>query len=861
MPHWFRWLVRGVPATDRAEIHEDLRELHAEQAMQRGNRRAAMWLFVHTIRIAFALRWSDVRLSGTWEDVRLASRTLRRAPGFSVAVITALALGIGTTTGIFSLVNGAFFAPIGIADPQRVVVIGEMLGTRVVSSSLPNALDIEARATAFSRVAAYQSDTATLRSGNTSTRVKTYRVTRSFFPLVHVTPLLGRALTVDDHQLASPPVVVLSHRGWTSAFASDPQAIGRSVAIDDMTYTVVGVMPADFEFYREADAWLPLEAFVPGSGLMQRDERAGIGVVARLKEGRTRNDAAAELRTLASHLAAEHTQANAGLAFTVDPMRSALVGPAGPRLWMLFVAVSALLAIGCLNATNLFAARLSSRREEFSTRLALGGSRFQLARQVWIESMVLSTAAGALGVIIAQALLAAASRTVAATMPGVQSASIDWRVLAFACGVSLAVGAVCGLVSAVASRLSARSTRTVAGSRERHRVRAALVIAQVALSLTLVTGGVFMTRTLAQLLSVDLGFDPAQVLTVDIQLNTPGDAEAGRRRTREFYGELVERLERLPGVTAGAVVNPLPIGGSTRQNRFWIEGRPHAGPDDLVRGLDLASVSGHYFDVMRIRLLRGQLFSGSERGPVSVAVVDELFAERFWPGEDPIGKHIAAGSPESGTPLVTIIGVVGSVRQISPDTPARPQVYVPFTQMPLGGTVLLRASSDPSALAPAVRRIVAELDAGAPVWATRPYQEVVQAAIASSALMTGLLTLFALLALALASLGIYGLMAFEVAQRQHEIGVRLALGGTAAHVRLEVARHGFILVAAGILVGFAGAIALARALAAVVAGITPADPSSYVVALCGVAAAGVLGTLWPTWRAVRVNPLDTLRRQ
>jgi len=862
-PFWFRLASTLLPRGDRPEIRADLLEWHQERLTRHPRWRADGWLLAHTVRTAVRLHLDAHSWTGLAGDVRSAARQFSLAPGFVAAVVAALSLGIGATTSVFSLVNAAFFAPMTVADPASLVVIGERAGTRTVSVSYPNFLDWQTRARSLSSMAAYQSDTATLRHGSSAERLKTYRVSRAWLATLGVSPVLGRGFEAADHAPGAPGAVMLSHATWTRLFAANPSVLGSTISLDDAPYVVAGVMAPGFDYYRDGEAWIPIEPFADAD-LMDRRARAGTAVVARLQAGRSLADARTEMAGITQQLAADFPDGNTSVTATVEDLRTTLVGPAGSSLWLLLGAVLGLLAVGCLNAANLLSARLASRRQEFALRAALGAGATRMARLLLIEGLMLALISGTAGAFLAWGMVTVASQLAPPGIPGLANAAINARVLTFALALSTLVGLVVGLVPLAQSRsLSLRSsltdsTRTSTGSRRWRRVRSGLVVGQVALSLTLVSGSTIMTQSLIHLLNTDIGFDTAQVAAASIQLNTTGSPEEGRQRVRHFYEELISRLEQRPGVVAAAVANPVPLFGGGRQNTYWIEGQPYSGTSDLIRGIDTASVTPRYFETMGITLVRGRTFQSGDSGPVPVVLVDETFAERYWPDQDPIGKRI--GGPPGGTnPQATVIGVVTAVRQADVAEAPRPQVYRHQAQMPLGGTLLVRASGDPMALADTIRTEVAALDAGAPVWSIRRLDDIVSSSMALSRFSTAVLSTFAIVGLALAGLGIYGLVAYDVTQRRREIGVRIALGATAATVRRSVLRRAMQLVITGSILGLAGAIAGARALSATFANLTTTDPLAYVVAILVVLLAGFAGSFVPSLRASRVDPIDVLR--
>lgn len=856
------WLLSLlVPRAERSEVLADLVELSST----RGPRRARVWLAWQAVLVGVRLRLDGVTGRGVGVDLRAAWRQARRSPSATTATVSALALGIGTSTAVFSLINAVFFAPMGVLEPSRLVLITESLGTRQVSASYPNFLDLSAQSATLAEAAVFQPDTATLRTESGPARLRTYRVSSGWSSTLGAVPLLGRTLTEGDHVATAPPTVVISHRLWRSAFGGDPGALHRSLVIDDAPYEVVGVMPPDFEFYRRGDAWIPLELFTADAGLLDRAQRAGLSIVARLAPSVTLDEARHEATARAQRLASAFPEANTGLQYTLVDLRTALAGPEGRHLWLLLAVVLSLLALGALNAATLVAARLADRRHELAVRLALGASGGRISRQLIIEGLGLGVAAGATGTALAVGILQVAVARAPAGVPGLSTAALDHRVLLFALALSLLLGLALGLGSAKLGRgpgglMSAQPARTATGAIGGRRVRSGLVFGQVALSLVIVSSSAAVTRTIVTMITADIGFSYDQVLAVDIQRNTSGTAEEGRASTRRFHTDVIARLSSAPGIRSVAVATPVPLSGSSRQSRYWIEGLPYTGPTDLVRGIDTAAVSGAYFTTMGIPLTRGRTFDDTEHGPVSVAIVDETFAERFWPGTDPVGKRLMIGPPGNGAVPATVIGVAGAVRQVDAALPPRAQVYVSQRQWTLSGTLLIRTDGDPGNLVDAIRAEITAVDPAAVVWAARPLREVVASSWAAVRFTAEVLSLLAAVGLLLSGLGVAGLVNHDVAQRQREIGIRLALGDTARGIRWLVLRRSVGLVGVATIAGGVVSMAAGRAMAGVLPVLAGPALLPLVSAAGIVLAAGVLASAGPALRASRVNPIDVIRR-
>jgi putative ABC transport system permease protein len=872
LPHVVRVLFRLLPGDDRDQVSADIAELYADRRRATGPLRARAWLAANALRLVRDLRRDtrppDPPAGGALTDFRLdlsyALRQMRGARGFTATVVLALALGIGATVGVYAIVDAALFAPLPFPDADDLMLIGERIDDRPVSVSYPNFLDWRDRARSFEAMAAYQADTGTLATPDAAVALRSYRVSADFFALLRITPALGRPLGPADDAPGAAAAAVLSHARWTTTFGADAGVLGRTIVFDGEPYTVVGVMPPGFEFYRAADIWLPIGRFVDGSDLGNRGSRAGTAVIGRLGGAATEDTARREMLDIARQLASEHPAVNRTVLTTVESLRQVQVGGARPGLLALLGAVGALLAIGCLNAASLQTARVSSRAREFAVRAALGAGRGRLSRQLLVEGLVLSGVAGVIGLGFAYGLVQAAVALDPGGIPRLAEAAIDARVLAVTLLLTLLVGCAFGLLPILQTRSTALATalgdagRSGGGSRRWTRVRAGLVLAQVALSLTLVTGSALMVETVVRLGRVDPGFDLEPVLTMSVQLTTPGTREEGQRRTFAFYRDLTDRVTALPGVVAAAVVTPMPLTGANRQNRYLIEGQSFTTVSALSR-VDTSSVGDRYFETMQIPVKRGRVFEPGDAGGLSVAVVDETFVDRYWPGQDPIGREIRMGPPTANGPRLRVIGVVGAVRHYEMSLPPQPQIYLSQSQWPLGGWFVVRTAGDPLAIAPAVRQAVAEVEPGAPVLRTYPALDLVRDSTASRTFSAFVLTLFASLALGLAALGLYGLMAYDVAERRREIGVRLALGATAGAMRWRVIRRAMTIVLAGSALGLAGAWWLGRALSSLMYGVAPTDPSTWLSALAIMTLAGLAGSLLPSLRASRVAPGEILK--
>jgi putative ABC transport system permease protein len=566
---------------------------------------------------------------------------------------------------------------------------------------------------------------------------------------------------------------------------------------------------------------------------------------------------------ISARLADEHPGPNGAIRATVSRLRDAQTGGSRAGLLALLGAVGALLLIGCLNAASLQTARVATRAREFAVRAAVGASRRRLARQLLIEGLVLALLSGLAGLAIAHALIRSTIALDPGGIPRLADAAIDLRVLPLALALSTVVGVVFGLLPLGASRRTALASvlheggRSATASRRWLRLRAGLVVVQIALSLALVTGSALMVQTVVRLGRVDPGFDPDGLLAVTVQLTTTGTPQDGWRQTFRFYRDLTQRVTALPGVSSAAVMTPLPLTGANRQNRYWLAGMTATTVAELPR-IDTAVVSERYFETMRIPLLSGRAFDTTDIGPRSVAIVDETFAARYFPGRDPVGQEVVMGLPGPNAPRLRIVGLAGAVHQYRLTQEPLPQIYLTQRQWPLGGWFLVRTTDEAAAIAPAVRAAIHDVDPAVPVLNTYPATELLRESTASETFSAFVLTLFAVLALGLAGLGLSGLMAHEVASRRREIGIRLALGATARDVRRQVVGRAMTLVAAGSMIGLGASWVLARALDSLAFGVSAADPVTYGVAMAVLSVAGLAGALLPSVRASRVSAVEVL---
>jgi putative ABC transport system permease protein len=797
-------------------------------------------------------------------DLRYALRTLRKTPSFTFFAVLTLALGIGATSTIFSVVNTVLLSPLPYREPAGIVAVYESNprdGTDAFPVAPANFLDWRRDNRVFGAIAASRNQPMNLTGPDAEPeRLLGARVTASYFEVLGTAPRLGRAFTAEEDAPSGPRAVVLGDALWRRRFSADPKIVGQSITLNDEPYTVVGVAPAALRLpYAETEFWVPM-AFGP-----QDEENRGahsMSVIARLRPGVTVERASTEMRTIADRIAAEHPQFQSGFSATVRPLSDDIVGDARTPLLVLAGAVGFVLLICCANVANLMLARAAGRQKEIAIRSAIGAGRRHIMRQLLAESLVLAVLGGGAGLLIAawgvDLLVALGPRE----LPRLSELAVDGRVAGFALLTSVLTGLVFGVAPALhASRADLNDTlkegtKGSSAGPGRARARQALLVAEVAISLTLLVGAGLMLKSMSRLRAVDPGFRAAGLVTGVVSL-PPARYDTSTKRTA-FYEALEERLRAAPGVRNAGFVSGLPLSGSVSISGYWIEGKTPRGDNSQVPVAHSYQIAGDYFGTMGIPLRSGRLFSVQDReGAPSVAIVNERLARQQFPGESPIGKRIQLGPPES--PYFEIVGVVGDVRHggLGEDAPA--QMYFPYAQTAFGGLTAVVRGGNAAQLAAALRREVRAVDADQPVARVRTMEEVIAEGIARPRFITVLLGAFAGVALILAVVGIYGVVAYSVAQRTQEFGIRMALGADAGRVLREVVGQAARITAVGVAIGVGAALVLSRALTTLLFQVGATDPVTYVSIATTLLAATVVASWVPARRATRVTPLSALR--
>jgi predicted permease len=793
-------------------------------------------------------------------DVRHAARGLWRSPGFSLAVILTLALGIGGNTAVFSVVDQLLLRPLPYPDGDQLVVVEETVGANPHADVSPaNWLDWQRESRTFRRFAAWRSWSFTLTGTGEPRRVNAQQVSSEFFPLLGVAPLLGRTISDEDDRPNGPRVAVLSYRAWQNELGGDPRAIGRTVQLDDRAYEIVGVMPPGFRFVQQdVDLWTASQ--LDRTRPWRETEGRVIDVVGRLAADATIGTARSEMEGIARRLAAMYTF-NKNTSVTVTPLREVLTGQVRTSVLVLFAGVGVMLAIACFNVANMLLARAASRQREIAIRASLGAGRWAIARSVLVESLLLAGAGGALGLALARGSLDALLAVAPTNLLGVSELFIDRRVLIYAFGLSLATGAVAGLVPTIlfARRSMADALRT-RGSKAGHapRVRQALVVVQVAMTVVMLCGAGVLVRTLIALNRAPMGFDAHDVLTMKVAVSP---ARYSAERCREFYREAVARVRALPGVEAAAAGISLPMIGSPRGGTSFRElGTPERPaserPTTVVR-----MVAPGYFHTLRIPVLRGREFTDADNAnPMAGFVVNETFARTYFSGRDPFASSISVWMM-ADNPYLPIIGVVGDVSEGSVRAAPQPTVFYSHGRMPWSTMTLFVRGRQPESFVRPVTAALHELDPTLVVSNVRTIESALAESLARERISALISTSFGAGGLLLAALGLYGLLAYLVAERTKDIGIRIALGARLARITGSVVAGGLALVAIGAAIGVAGSLLLLRSLGTLLFGVTPYDVPTYAIVVVLLGAIAAFASYLPARRAARIEPLTALRQE
>ncbi|HVF91699.1 MAG TPA: ABC transporter permease, partial [Blastocatellia bacterium] len=800
-------------------------------------------------------------IGGAWQDIRSSIRMLRKNPGFTVVAVLTLALGIGANTAIFSVINGVLLNPLPYKEPEKIMTVWQDNTTQAIQEDVSpaNFLDYKELNQVFEGMAAAEPYGHDLLGAGDPEAISSWLVSEEFFRLLGVNALHGRTFLPEEFHEGSDHVVVLGYRLWQRRFGSDPNMIGQKIILDGEPHVVAGVMPPEFQMPPGKEMWAPRV-----SGEIDRRRRGAtyLKVIARLKPGVTVEQARSEMKLIASGLADQYPQTNAEMSASVVPLSEQMVGHLRPALLVLFGAVGFVLLIACANVANLLLVRGAEREQEFAIRAALGAGRARLMRQLGTEGLVLALAGGAGGVLLAGWAVSVMSALNPGNFPRFEQVALDGRVLGFAVGVSMLTSLIFGLFPALQfstpdlNRSLKESGRTGTAGLARHRLRSLLVVSEIAFALVLLAGAGLLIRSFVGLLRVDPGFRTDKVLSLEVHV-------WGKQRTpqqrKAFFEQSLEKISALPGVQAAGAVSALPFHENSIDVNisFTVEGRaaPVPGQEPSAR-MTISTLD--YFKALGIPLLQGRSFNSFDNeGSTPVVLVNDKMARAYWPNEDPVGKKITV---RYGQPTVReIIGVVGDVRHTGLDSEPQPELFIPHAQSPSGSmTYVVRTDGEPSLMLPVIKKQIWALDKDLPFNTSGPIEQLVSASLGEREFHLVLLASFAALALALAALGIYGLMSFSTSQRTHEIGIRMALGATPEDIVRMIVGQGAVLAAGGVALGIAGAALLMRFLESMLYGVSPTDPATLCAAALLLGAVTLLACYIPARRATRIGPLAAL---
>ncbi len=798
-----------------------------------------------------------------WNNLRYAIRMFAKNPAFTAIAVLTLALGIGANTAIFGVVDGVLLHPLPFAHASRIVWGWGQLPVAPHAAVSPlNVYDYRSQNHSFEHFGAFfvlNASPQDLSIGGHAEQVEGTMVTADFFEALGAKPYLGRPFLAADEQTASPQTLVLSYRLWKQKFGGDPGVVGRTIISDGNSVTVVGVMPPNFNYPQEAEIWFPEPMLAPG---MSNRAAGFLRPVGLLKPGVSMAQAQADLDAISHHLAQRYPDADKNWSLRIVPMQEAIVGPVEAPLLLLLGAVALVLLIACTNVANLVLAHNNARQREIAIRTALGAGRMRIVGQLLTESLSLSCIGGALGVFVASWGVAALRTLGPASLPRLDEVQLSGSVLAFTAALSILTGLLCGLAPSfqaaktdVQNSLKEGSHSSASGARQR--LRAALVVSEVTLSVALLIGAGLILNSLWRTLHANPGFDPRGVLTTRLALSDKNYSQDARMLV--FYRDLFARIKALPGVESAGGISELPLSGQYNDDFFSAAATPPASPHD-ADDADFRVVAGDYFQAMHMPLLQGRLFSEQDQQNTSrKAIIDEPMAQKYYAGQNPLGKHLWLWGPK-GFASFEIIGVVGGMRHFALQIPPRPTMYFAFTQVPQETlNIIARSEKDPTQLASGIRGAVAAIDAGEALSGFQSMQQIESESASSDRFNALLLGLFGALALILAAAGIYGVMSYAVTQRTHEIGIRLALGAQPATILHMLIGQGMKLVAIGTILGLGAAVGLTRLMASQLFGVTATDPSTFIAAVIVLGIVAALACYIPARRAMRVDPIIALR--
>jgi putative ABC transport system permease protein len=813
--------------------------------------------------------------STLWQDIRYGARMLLKNPGVTIIVIIALALGIGANTAIFSVVNSVLLQPLPYQESERLVFLNEMSPVLdEMSISYPNFTDWRNQNQTFEKMGVYNRASYNLTSSGEPERIVTAQMSADLFSVLRVNPLHGRLYTNDEDKPGGTPVVVLSYGLWQRRFGGQTSILNQAITLNNKSYTVIGIMPESYLYPSRVEMWVPVGQLSDQLSWQSRGNHPGLYGVARLKPGVTFEQAQADMNNVGANLEKQYPDTNASTRPRLRPLMDIYVVDIRRTLWIIFAVVGAVLLIACANIANLLLARATARRKEMAIRTAVGASRWRIARQLLTESILVSMIGGAIGLFLAywgvQLILYMSPNAI----PRSREIGLNWMVLLFTIGVSFVTGVLFGLIPAIqAGEVDVHETlkETGRGTSGRHWLRSSLVVAEVATTLVVLIFAGLMIRSFYKLQQVNPGFSHDRLTSFSISL--PSKKYATDEVVGSFYNRLLENIRALPGVESAAAASGLPLGNNGWQTSFVIDGQPEP-PRDQIPLMEACLVTPDYFKAMNIPVLSGRAFTDNDdrshlagkdmskmnENEKSIAgltsiVIDEEFARRHWPNEDPIGKRIRLGGADPTNPRLEVIGVVGRVKMESLNQNSdRVQGYFAFNQTPSEGmTVVIKGASDPTLLVSSARNAVKELDPDQPIYNPRTMGE-----IRAESVLT-FLSLFAGIALVLAIVGIYGVMSYSVTQRTHEIGIRMAIGARPRDVFKMILGHGMKLALIGVGLGLLLAFGVTRFMVTMLFGVEPTDAMTFGAITAILVAVALLACYLPGRRATKVEPTISLR--
>ncbi len=801
------------------------------------------------------------------QDVRYAFRLLAKNPGFTAIAILTLALGIGANTAIFSVVNGVLLRPLPFRDPSRLVLVAEKSSFPVISTSYENYLDWRDQSHSFEAMEATRGGAITLTGAGEPERLNVRMATAGLFPMLGINAHIGRTFLPEEDRAGGAPVVLLSYGLWQRRFGASQDIIGKAINLDSQPYTVVGVLPSGFQILQPADLFLP---FMPWARTLPDDRNWHPGIIplARLKPGVSKAQARVEMVGITKRLEQQYPDYNTGTSADVVGLQDQIVQNSRPALLLLLGAVSFVLLIACVNVANLLLARAASRGREVAIRTALGAGRGRIVRQLLTESVLLSLAGGLLGVFMAWAALGPLLKIAAGSVPQGAPIGLDPSVLAFTAGVSLCTGLLFGIMPAMRTAkldlreaLNEGSRGSTAGPGQ-HRLRGALVAMEIALAMLLLVGSGLLLRSFSRLQDVPPGFQPDHLLVADIPLSQTAYAKPEARY--QFFDRLVERARTLPGVRSAAAASFLPVSGGGSVIHFNITGRPPKSPHEFVAA-GYRTITPNYLETLGVPLLQGRLFTQADNDKsLPVVVINATMVHTFFPNENPLGKRLQLGAlPDQQVPTMEIVGVVGDVRP-GLGTDPQAEMYLPYRQADLllpvfQLSVVMRTAVDPALQTAALRSALAQIDPNQPLVKVRTMEENMATTVAQPRFRAWLIGIFAMLALVLSAVGVYGVMSYAVTQRISEIGVRVTMGAQPHDVFRIIVGEGLRLSLVGVGIGLVTALALTRLLQSFLFGISAYDPLTFVGVSVLLTLVALAASFFPARRATLVDPLVALR--